>query len=59
MEAHVDHPNTSTDRRSEDVFGGGAGAEGPFGVEGHQPEDPTWGGHMAPPDWFRVKCSKV
>jgi hypothetical protein len=44
MEAHVDHPNTSTDRRSEDVFGGGVGAEGPFGVEGHQPEDPTWGG---------------
>jgi hypothetical protein len=35
-EARADHPNTSADRRSGDVSGGGTDAEGPTGVEGHQ-----------------------
>jgi hypothetical protein len=38
MEARADHPDTSADRRSGNVFRGGAGAEGPAGVEGHQPK---------------------
>jgi hypothetical protein len=32
----VNHPKTFVARRSGDVSGSGAGAEGPAGVKGHQ-----------------------